>query len=224
MSRGFAGFMLFIFMVAGISQCGSVPVGEPTTAPIEPTTSVIETIPSTPAASLPIETTNPTSPTTLPTAPTEPPINFEIFDVPENYHSKDFKSYESWKAITAKNTPHYKLQNEYAYTNTDGIRMVDGRYCIALGSYFTTAIGQYIDIILENGTVIECILGDQKADIHTDNLHIAHPDGSVVEFIVDVDKIPTMARRMGNMAYAHDEWKSPVVQIIVYDINYFNIQ
>ena len=224
MSKGFAGFMIFIFMVAGISQCGSVPAGEPTEpiAPTEPTTSVVETIPTT-AASLPIETTNPTTATTLPAAPTEPPINFVIVDVPESYNTKDFKSYESWKAITAKNTPHYKLQNEYAYTNSDGIRMVDGRYCIALGSYFTTAIGQYVDIVLENGTIIHCILGDQKADIHTDALHIAHPDGSIVEFIVDTDKIPTMARRMGNMSYAYPEWNSPVVQVIVYDINHFDI-
>ena len=168
---------------------------------------------------------SPTVEETDPTTATEPApaITFTTFNVPEQYNSKDFKSFERWQSITAKNTPHYKLQNEYAYTGDDGIRMVDGRYCIALGSYFTTAIGQYVDIVLANGTVIPCILGDQKADIHTDDLHIAHPDGSIVEFIVDMDVIASLARKMGNMSYAYDEWRSPVVQVIVYDINHFDI-
>ena len=101
--------------------------------------------------------------------------------------------------------------------------MVEGRYCIALGSYFTTTIGQYIDIVLANGTVIPCILGDQKADAHTDSLHVAHrTDGSVVEFIVDKKVLPNTPKRMGNISYSYDEWRSPVVQIIVYDINIFD--
>jgi hypothetical protein len=128
-----------------------------------------------------------------------------------------------WRAITSRTSPHYKLQNSYAYTAEDGIRMVEGRYCIALGSYFTKTIGQYVDVVLENGTVIHCILGDQKSDAHTDAAHIAHPDGSIVEFIIDKKLIDPLPRRMGSMSYAYEEWRSPVVQIIVYDINYFDM-
>ena len=146
-----------------------------------------------------------------------------IITVPKAYTKKDFKSYEDYRDITSPTSPHYRLQRDYAYTAEDGIRMVDGRYCIALGSYFTTTIGQYIDIVLANGTVIPCILGDQKADAHTDSLHVAHStDSSVVEFIVDKKVLPNTPKRMGNISYSYDEWRSPVVQVIVYDINIFD--
>lgn len=159
---------------------------------------------------------------TEPTEPTEPEIVGTEYVIPEHYGQRDFKSYESWRAITSEASPHYELQNEYAYTGEDGIRMVEGRYCIALGSYFTTIIGQYVDVVLENGTVIECILGDQKADAHTDEPHIAHlTDGSIVEFIVDKEEIASLPRKLGNMSYAYEHWHSPVSKIIVYDKNFF---
>lgn len=143
--------------------------------------------------------------------------------VPDSYMDKDFKSYMDYRAITAINTPHYKLQKNYAYTGEDGVRMVNGRYCIALGSYFTIEIGQYIDVILENGTILHCILGDQKSDKHTDKNHIAHPDGSVMEFIIDENKILYYSKIMGNMIYSHEEWQSPVVAVKIYvNQNIFN--
>lgn len=230
---------LFVFWVLFAAICitalwsGYIVYNTTDGAQTEPTT-LIETI----LPSIEPETTEPTEimtepPTEPPTKPpTEPPVtgttepgdNCTIYNVPEKYNKKDFKSYMDWRAITSRTSPHYKLQNQYAYTNeTDGIRMVEGRYCIALGSYFTKRIGQYVDVILENGTVIHCILGDQKSDAHTDAAHIAHPDGSVVEFIIDKTKIDPLPRRMGSMSYAYEEWRSPVVQIIVYDINYFDI-
>lgn len=152
-----------------------------------------------------------------------PYMDKTVISVPKTYSKRDFKSYEDYRDITSPTSPHYRLQKHYAYTNSDGIRMVEGRYCIALGSYFTTAIGQYINIVLANGTVIPCILGDQKANAHTDSLHIAHrTDGSVVEFIVDLDKLPRTPKIMGNISYSYDEWQSPVVQVIVYNINVFD--
>jgi hypothetical protein len=149
-------------------------------------------------------------------------FDYTLFDVPSQYRKNDFKSFEDYRQITSTSSPHYELQREHARTGTYGIRMVDGRFCIALGSYFTEEIGQYVDIILENGTVIPCILGDQKADAHTDALHIAHrTDGSVVEFIVDRNALPERAQARGNISYCCDEWNSPVVQIKVYNNNYF---
>ena len=150
-------------------------------------------------------------------------IDKTIIDVPKAYTKKDFKSYEDYRDIKSVTSPHYKLQRQYAYTNDDGIRMVNGRYCIALGSYFETRIGQYIDIVLANGTVIPCILGDQKANNHTGDLHVAHStDSSVVEFIVDKEVLPRTPLIMGSISYSYSEWRSPVVQVIVYDINEFD--
>ena len=196
-----------------------------------PETTILEATVTTESTTISTEpTTMPTEPETEP--PTEPPTepttskkDYTVYSVPKKYNKRDFKSYEIHTSITSKNTPHYELQRDHAYTAPNGIRAVNGRYCIALGSHFTTKIGQYVDIVLKNGTVIECILGDQKSDSHTDDLKIAHrKDGSIVEFIIDKKVLNEKILYVyGNMSYLYSEWKSPVVQVIVYDTNYFDI-
>lgn len=126
-------------------------------------------------------------------------------------------SFMGYQAITSITSRQYKLQ-QIAYTGNYGIRQVNGRYCIAVGTAYTTQIGQYLDLVLENGTIIPCILGDCKADEHTDSTNrITVHDGSLVEFIVDKSVLESNAKRMGNIHYACEEWKSRVVKIILYD-------
>lgn len=172
----------------------------------------------------PVEPTITPTETILPTEPPEPIITYTIYFIPKEYNSEDTKSFEDYTDITDHTSKQYKLLNgKNAYTGSDGVRMVNGRYCIALGSYFTDTIGQYVDVILQNGTVIECILGDQKSDRHTDAAHIAHrSDGSIVEFIIDSKATDFGVRLTGNISNLHESWKSPVVKIVVYDINAFD--
>jgi hypothetical protein len=139
---------------------------------------------------------------------------------------KGFKAFMYHTTITSKSSLQYKLQKEYAYTGKYGIRMIDGRYCIAVGSYFTTKKGQYLDIILANGTVIPCILADCKANAHTDPLNIMSMGPKCIsEFVVDASvflkECPTAAA-MGDMSYCCPEWRSPVVQVKVYNKNIFD--
>lgn len=141
----------------------------------------------------------------------ETPPNFVYYDVPLN----GIKSFMSYKAITSKSSPQYKLQN-IAYTGNYGIRQVNGRYCIAIGSYFTTDIGLYIDLILENGEIIPCILGDCKDDKHTDSQHILTYDGSLAEFIVDTPFLNRDAKLHGDISKC-DEWDSTIVGVKIYD-------
>ena len=97
-------------------------------------------------------------------------------------------TYMDYKAVTARSSAQYQLLNsDLAHTDKiTGIRMIDDRYCIALGSYYTSKVGQKVNLVFENGTVIKCILGDCKSDKHTDPSHRFHSvDGSVAEFIVD---------------------------------------
>lgn len=135
------------------------------------------------------------------------------YDSPREYQ----KSYMPYTAITSRSSKQYKLQQQ-AYTGNYGIRMINNRYLVAIGSFYTTEIGVYFDLVLENGTVIPCILGDAKADQHTDSTHrYTKHDGSVAEFIIDSSAISSMVRRMGNIGYACSSWNSPIVKIIIYD-------
>lgn len=128
-----------------------------------------------------------------------------------------FKSYMSYKCITSTNSTQYKLQRDRAYTGTYGIRQIDGRFCVAIGSYFSSSIGGLFDLVLENGTVIPCISADQKADIDTEsnNIITAH-NGCMSEFIVDNETLDKNAKRMGDISYCNDDWKSPVKYVRVY--------
>lgn len=119
-------------------------------------------------------------------------------------------------SIFWKESEQYALQQK-AVTGKYGIRTVNGRYCIAVGSRFCSAIGTKIDVVLENGTVIECILGDQKADKDTDVSNSYHLcDGSYVEFIVDRDKFNQEAKRSGNVS-SIEEFAGKVTEIRVYE-------
>lgn len=139
--------------------------------------------------------------------------NYVNGDVPDN----TIKSYMDYRTITSTNSKQYKLQKSLAYTDSNGLRMVNGRYCVVVGSYYTTTIGQYIDIELENGKIIKGILADCKADIHTDSTNRINPNGSVVEFVVDVNTLDSTAKKMGDISYING-WNSKVVNIRVYDI------
>lgn len=100
-------------------------------------------------------------------------------------------TYMAYTKVTNEASDQYNfLYNEdLCYTDPlTGIRMSGGRYCIAVGSFYSTKIGQKIDLLLSNGEVLKCILGDCKADEHTDETHRFHAiDGSVAEFVVDYD-------------------------------------
>lgn len=122
-----------------------------------------------------------------------------------------------YKSITSRSSRQYQLQQN-AYTSEYGIRKEQDRYCVALGSYFTTDIGTYIDIILQNGTIIHCILADCKADKDTDNLHIRTMyDGSIVEFVVDTNYIDHNVLKTGDISKTCPEWESPIIKVIIYE-------
>ena len=145
--------------------------------------------------------------------------NYQKYVIP---HNDGFKSYMPNKAITSKSSPQYKLQNQYAYTGEYGIRQVDGRFCVAIGTFSNAKVGTYIDLILKNGTVIPCVISDFKADVHTDTTNkVTSHNGCVSEFIVDMNQLHITAKKMGNISYCTRKWNSPVKIIKVYEKNVF---
>lgn len=131
-----------------------------------------------------------------------------------------FKSYMGYKCITRKTSKQYLIQKQYAYTGEYGIRQVEGRFCVALGSYFKTSIGQYFDLILKNGTIIPCIMGDAKADKDTDSNNLfTRANKCCSEFIIDTSALDNKVKLSGNISNVTEEWKSPVQYIRVYNTN-----
>lgn len=132
---------------------------------------------------------------------------------PEN----GFKSYMSYRAITNTASDQYKLQ-QIAETGNYGIRTVEGRYCVALGTYYSTKIGTKFDLIMENGHTIHCVLADSKADIHTDSTNRMSSNGCISEFVVDMNSLDGTCRKMGDMSYAPSGGlQGRVSEIRVYD-------
>ena len=145
-------------------------------------------------------------------------LSYKEYTVPI---TSGFKSYMPYTAITSRESKQYKLQ-QMAYTGNYGIRMVDGRYCVALGTAFNADVGTYFDLILANETVISCIVGDVKADKHTDSSNmVTVASGCLTEFVIDNSALDKNAKRMGDISYCCGEWNSRVEKIRVYDKNVF---
>lgn len=100
----------------------------------------------------------------------------------------DVQTFMAYTAVTATGSAQYKLLNS-GNAKDDGIyRKVGGRYAIALGSFYGSTIGTTYILIFKqkdgSAKTVKAILGDQKADAHTDAKHQYHKeDKSVVEFI-----------------------------------------
>lgn len=205
-------FIMSIKLMKGIEQ-------DKARVYITPTPTTVSTITPTPTLTLTptVTPTNTPKPTNTPTNTPTPTPTFIVEQEDNNAPKNTRKSYMSYKAITRKSSDQYKMQQQLAYTGEYGIRQVNDRFCVAVGTAYATKIGTYLDVVLENGTVIECILGDVKADQHTDASNKVAGDGSLVEFVVDTPYLSDIVRRTGDVSYACDEWRSTVVEVIVYD-------
>ena len=139
----------------------------------------------------------------------------EVYDVPTN---SSFKAYMSYEAITNRNSKQYKLQQN-CVTDNNGLRTYNGYYTIALGNGFNIKVGDYVDVVLQDRSVLHCVVGDVKQNAHTDasNKQVAY-NGNVVEFIVDTDVLDSDALRSGDISSIKG-FEGEVVSITVYSDN-----
>ena len=126
-----------------------------------------------------------------------------------------FFSYMDADCITSTSSSQYALKKDYRLDSC-GIWTYEGRWCIAVGSYYSKEIGKYIDICLKNGTVITGVLSDCKSDKDTDSTCRQNPNGSIVEFIVNESSLSKEVKKHGNCAYAYPQWQSEVDHIDIY--------
>lgn len=110
------------------------------------------------------------------------------------------KSYMSYTTITSKSSQQYKLQHSgKVRTDNNGFRRIDDMYCIAVGTYYAESIGTILEIELDGGNTFKAVVGDFKANVHTDSNNQQHAqDGSVIEFIVNRHTLVKNVRRSGN--------------------------
>ena len=197
-----------------------------TTAPVttipEITTTVPATITSVPVTTVPETTTSvPMTTTSVELAPAGP-VNGEMMqnigcydvELPENPNYRGTKSYEPYDTITAPSIQ--LLLQGIAETDVDGFRKINNRYLVAVGTGFGAQCGSFIDLILENGVTIPCVVGDIKADAHTDEETHMYTRSTMCasEFIVDTKLSP--ATTLGNISYVYPEWNSKVKSVRVY--------
>ena len=161
--------------------------------------------------------------------------------IPQPSMYKGFKALESYTALSSKSSRQYALQQlPDCITDEDGFRRINGRYLIAVGygilniyppikrEGIVACVGQYIDVILENGTVIKAIVGDAKAPQHTDDgseeIFTSVTDNwCCSEFIVDWNHMDSpagaAAKRAGNASKRDPSWNSKVVKFKMYTTN-----
>jgi hypothetical protein len=150
-----------------------------------------------------------------------------VYEIPSSYVnpvSGHTMSYKGGKTIERSSKITYGDLgdiNDLAEPDHDGFMKLDERYLIAVGSRFNTAAGQYIDLVLENGVVIQCIMGDAKADVDTDSTNtFTYKSSCCSEFIIDESTIRSDIYERGNASLKHSTWDSPVVSVVVYDQYY----
>ena len=131
-----------------------------------------------------------------------------------------FKAYMSYKCITNKASEQYKLQLS-AWTDDMGLRKVDDYYLVAMGTYYSDTIGDKFRITLEGDKTFDVMIGDIKADIHTDNSNMYSPvynsngkfrSANVIEFIIDTKSVDRKVKLMGDVS-AYEEFKGNIVKI-----------
>ena len=111
----------------------------------------------------------------------------------------EFKPYMDYNTITDTRSPQYALQ-QIATTDDNGLRKLGDRYLVAMGVYYGDQIGTKIDITLDTGRVINCILAEVKKPKDTDPTHRVGKHNDTVEFIVDTDLLHAKARYDGDIS------------------------
>ena len=137
-------------------------------------------------------------------------VNKEIILVrPSN---NDFKSYMPYTAITNESSKQWKLQQQ-AYTNGEGIRCINGMPLVAIGTGWGLSVGDIALVTCDNGNNFKVIIGDIKANADTQtNNQTTSFNNCRCEFIVDVDKLNSYVKQIGNMA-ALEEYNGYVTNV-----------
>ena len=120
-----------------------------------------------------------------------------------------FKTYMDYRYITDTDSMQYKLQQN-SWTDEDGLRRLGEAYMVAMGTYYADECGKTFEITFDTGEKILVVVGDIKADCHTDKTNRYSPvydnngnfiSANVLEFIVDTKAMSRHTKRLGTVEY-----------------------
>ena len=113
---------------------------------------------------------------------------------------RDFKSYMPYTAITNKSSEQWKLQQS-ATTDENGIRCLNGKPMVAVGTGWGVSVGDNAVITCDNGNSFEVVIGDIKDNNHTNTENkTTSANNCRCEFIVDSRQLNPTVKTMGNVA------------------------
>ena len=122
----------------------------------------------------------------------------EIKNIPDK--QTNFKSWMPYTMLNKKSL-NYKTIKKDGYIDENGLCRIKEYYCVALGSYYSTELGDLFKVTLDNGNEFIFITMDHKADIHTDsNNQITIKSGCMTEFIVDKNKLNKQIKVSGTVS------------------------
>lgn len=140
-----------------------------------------------------------------------------------------WKPWANYHAITATDSPQYKLQR-IAQTDENGLRYIidaDGvkRFCVAMPVAWcggtSKDIGRLFDVVMSNGSVLHCILGDTKKIEHSQKGEGRFGrKGELMEFQVDEVRLHPGARTSGTISSIGGAFEGEADFVIVYDKNF----
>lgn len=145
-------------------------------------------------------------------------IVYKEYALPKNA-TGSFKSYMDYNTITSPSSKQKALQR-FATTDADGFRKINGKYMVAMGTYYADRIGKEFRITLSTGAQLWVIIGEIKQDIHTDPNHqyVLH-NGNIVEFIVDDEVLSDLSIYHGDVSYSGMSGRIVKIEEVTYASN-----
>lgn len=123
-------------------------------------------------------------------------------------------TYMGWSLITSPSSAQFKLR-EQAGENYDeeGFAKINNRYVIACTTTYGD-VGDYIDWYLEDGSVLQTIIGDIKNQNDPGCNQWGHDNGqTIVEFVVDYNSWYPSHSNPGTQG-CHPEWNQSITKAV----------
>lgn len=123
----------------------------------------------------------------------------------------DMKMYTDYRCYNIKGSDEYKLQQK-AITDELGFRRYGDDYIVAMGSYYSTEVGDRFYIHQTNNISYTVVTGDMKKDKHTDSTNRYSPCinynneecANILEFIIDERVMDDKCLSYGSVSYYDD--------------------